>query len=107
MTELDFLKFRDNLLADAFNITMAKGKDYTKGSEDVLRNFKETGSDLGIEPLKVWGIFAKKHWDAIVAYLKGKTESEPIRGRIIDLINYLVLLECLIAEQEMSSNLDK
>jgi len=96
-----FLELREQLLNEALAITTAKGKDYTKGSEDVLRNFKETGTDLGLSPEKVWGIFAKKHFDAIMSYIKhgGQSESEPIAERIKDLLNYLVLLYAILNEQ--------
>ncbi len=43
-----------------------------------------------------------KHYQAITNYVrtKGQNESEPISERIKDLINYLVLLQGLIKENE-------
>lgn len=105
MTREKFLSLRKDLLDKALAVTSAKGNDYTKGAEDILTNFKETGKDLAVEPKKVWGIFAKKHWDAITSYIKsgGQSESEPIEQRIIDLINYLVLFHALNTETNVDN----
>jgi hypothetical protein len=84
-----------------------KGKDYTRHDTDRLANFKTTGGDIDVDTLKVWYIFAKKHWDAIVSYIKtGKTESEPIRKRFIDLQNYGYLGMGIIEEIEDDTILD-
>jgi len=79
-----------------------KGDDYTRHDPDRLANFKRLAKDLDLDPLKVWAVYAGKHWDAIMAYIKtGKAESEPINGRIDDSHNYLYLLEGLIAERDI------
>ena len=50
--------------------------------------------------VQVWAVFANKHWDAIMAFIKtGKAESEAIEGRFDDVHNYLYLLEGIIKEQ--------
>ena len=65
-------------------------------------NFKFSGQDVDVDALKVCWIFMNKHYAAITNYIKsnGQSESEPIRERIKDNINYLVLLLALIEEQE-------
>lgn len=81
---------QDRLLA-------AKGADYTRRSPDRLSNFKRWADELQLEATKVWAVYAGKHWDAIVAFVKtGRAESEPIQGRLDDLHNYLYLLEALL-----------
>ena len=69
--------------------------------EDVLINFKEGGTDLGVSDIKTLGIYMKKHVDAIFNYIKteGQSESEPIEMRIVDCINYLVFLQALIKDK--------
>ena len=75
-----------------------KGADYTDGI-DRLANFKSGAVAFGLTPMQVWGVFAKKHIDAIFAFVRnGKVESEPIAERIADAINYLYLLQGLIEE---------
>ena len=76
-----------------------KGADYTRHSADRLSNFTRNAEAVGVSPLVVWAIYAGKHWDAIMAFIKtGKTESESLIGRFDDLINYLYLLEGLVTE---------
>ncbi len=101
MNAEQFDQIRENLFKRCKEITDKKGKDYTKGSIDVLLNFKQGGSELGIPPIKTLGIFMKKHVDAIYHYIKteGAHESEPIEERIADALNYLVFLKCLIDEK--------
>ena len=55
--------------------------------------------DLPME--KVWAVFTEKHIGAIRKYVKdGSVESEPIDGRINDIINYMVLLAAIIDDQK-------
>ena len=76
-----------------------KGHDYTRANPDRLYNFKHTGESIGVDPLKVWAVYAGKHWDAVMTFVKtGKVESEAIVGRLDDLHNYLYLLEGLLKE---------
>jgi hypothetical protein len=77
-----------------------KGMEYA-GDDDALRNFKRTSEDCGIEPRHVWYVFAQKHWSSIRHFVRsGKVASEPIEGRINDLINYLYLLRGMVEESE-------
>lgn len=79
---------------------MAKGPEYTRGT-DCLENFKRVGGALGVSPLVAWALFANKHFDAILSYVRtGKVHSEPIQGRFADLRNYLDLGLALVKEQE-------
>lgn len=75
-----------------------KGREYANDA-DATANFKTRASQLGIDPLKVWGIFFGKHIDAIYAFIRtSRVLSEPIEGRIDDAILYLILLKALVAE---------
>lgn len=105
MTRKDFSDLVESTYEECTEIIRAKGVDYTKSSEDALANFKETGKDIGIDPLQVWYIFAQKHWQAIANYVKtgGQSESEPIEGRIHDAINYLLLGKGLIVERRQET----
>ena len=83
-----------------------KGADYTRRDPDRLANFKRAVGEVGVTTLQAWAIYAAKHWDAVMAFIKtGKTESEPILGRLDDLHNYLYLLEGIITEQNASARL--
>jgi hypothetical protein len=78
-----------------------KGREYS-GDHDRLRNFKEGGERVGVDPRTVLAIYMDKHYCSITQYLKDKQTgvarqmSEPIDGRIEDTILYLHLLKALI-----------
>lgn len=105
MTKQQYDKFRDNLINEAFSVSDAKGKDYTKGNKDILHNFKSVAKRLGINPYDALMVYKLKHQDAINNYVKskGQSESEPIRQRIIDDINYSILLLAMIEENNEPS----
>jgi hypothetical protein len=68
-----------------------KGRDYTRGDRDPLANFYGVSGVLGVPPLTVWGVYVLKHVYAIQSYLAGLGESEPIEGRLCDVIVYAAL----------------
>lgn len=92
----------DELLASCVETLKVKGDDYTMGSEDRLHNFKTVGGFCGLTPKEVLGVYFYKHVSAIFSYIKkdGQSESEPIEGRIMDSINYLLLFYKMIKEEE-------
>ena len=90
-------------------ISAIKLLDKTKGGEyasqqDRLQNFRDNAASLDIDMQLVWRIFAGKHWDAITNFVKdtiSKTErprSEPIEGRVDDLIVYLILFKAILKD---------
>ncbi len=77
-----------------------KGHDYTQGG-DRLKNFDRNAERLGLPSRTVLAIYMLKHFDAIETYLKaGEVKSEPIEGRIVDAINYLLLLYKMIKREQ-------
>lgn len=102
MTSKEIFRTNGTTFKECARINVAKGADYTKGSQDVLANFKQAGKDIGAHLMDGCWIFMNKHYQAITNYVKtkGQNESEPISERIKDLINYLVLLQGLIKENE-------
>ena len=94
-----FNKLVDSARVRQDGLLKTKGADYTRHDPDRLSNFKRAAAAVGVTPFQAWAIYAGKHWDSIMAYVKtGKVESEAIEGRIDDLINYMYLLEGLINE---------
>lgn len=79
----------DELADPEFAVWSSKGADYTIGNSDRLFNFKWISELVGITPAQVWAVFFLKHVAAAIAWAKtGKTESEGIDGRLIDIANY-------------------
>lgn len=85
------------IVSECFKILKVKGDDYTD-NKDRLSNFK---GFPGVDPKVVLSIYMHKHYIAVQNYcLRGKLESEPIRGRICDMINYLLLLNFMVETQD-------
>jgi hypothetical protein len=98
MTRDDFLKFMAANQEKIVALNRTKGHDYA-GEEDALDNFKRHAAELGLAPEQIWAVYASKHWDAIMTFVrKGDVASEPIEGRLLDVILYCHLLLGLIAE---------
>lgn len=98
MTRDEFQKLMDRHYQFIKGINDTKGDDYA-GQDDALRNFKEQAVRLGLTPFKVWGVLADKHWFAIESFVKnGELQSEPIEGRLHDIILYSFLLLGLIED---------
>lgn len=93
MKSARLITFTDELLREAFKLSDEKGQDYRRGSDLVHQNFVNVSDNVGVEPIVVLCIYMQKHFDAIRNYIKtgGQSESEPIRERIKDAINYIVL----------------
>jgi hypothetical protein len=89
------------LLEECARVLDAKGADYTvgQGHLDRVRNFRGAAIDLGLPMRQVWAVYAHKHWTAVMKHARdGQVESEPIEGRLVDMINYLLLYK-LIADE--------
>ena len=100
MKEKIFYEKCDELYKECMDIMKTKGQAYS-GLEDKLGNFKRVAKNLAMTPKQVWYVYFSKHLDALSAYLRGEyVDSEPIMGRIKDLINYLYLFMGLYEEQE-------
>lgn len=94
------------------SLSTNKGHEYS-GDDDALSNFKRNAERVGITPMQVWAVFAGKHYDSICTYIQENAQpvqrvlTEPICGRIDDLITYLLLLKGLIYEKEVKVKVDK
>lgn len=87
------------------SLSTLKGGEYA-GDTDRLANFRRNGTALGLTMEQVWAVYAAKHWDAVMQYVKdlgeGKTRvrAEPIAGRLDDLIVYAILFKAMIDERQ-------
>jgi len=98
MKEKDFYVIIDKVLVECIEIMKSKGIAYS-GRDDKFGNFKRVAKNLCMEPEQVWYVYFAKHLDSLSAWLRGDyVDSEPIEGRIKDLINYLLLLYGMIEE---------
>lgn len=103
MDRNSFLDVVEKTFVEIRRLTATKGVEYSR-SDDQLANFKRTGEDTSLHPVKVWQVFFNKHLDAIKHFTNRAGTigsmyygtSEPIEGRIDDAILYLILLKALI-----------
>jgi hypothetical protein len=63
---------------------------------DVFANFRRQSDNLGLSPEQVLLVFAQKHWDGIVAYVrKGVPQRETLDSRLADMRVYLRILDLM------------
>lgn len=91
----------DEILDKCCEILGVKGADYTIGNKDRLHNFRTVANFCDLTPMQSLGVYFYKHVSAIFAFIKngGQKESEPIEGRIADVINYMLLFYKMVKEQ--------
>jgi hypothetical protein len=91
MKVTEFNELRDSLIASSEEVAKAKQVDYARDF-DALDNFKSIAHIVGLEPQQVWAVYFYKHISAVMAWAReGKVESESLRERFVDIINYAVL----------------
>lgn len=102
--ELDALV--NQTFAEINRLLVVKGGEYAN-AEDRLANFKRGAGLTGCTPLQVLFIYMSKHYDAVASFVqtsakgKARPSSEPIEGRLDDLINYCLLAKGLIRESKL------
>jgi hypothetical protein len=98
MTKEDFAHLLKLTYLDLQKLTESKGEEYSR-SDDQLANFKRGAEENDIPQEKVLMVYLSKHMDAIRSWVKNGVElSEPIEGRILDAILFLILLRAMVYE---------
>ena len=98
-------------VAQIQSLSELKGGEYA-GDTDRLANFRRNGERLGLPMETVWGVYAAKHWDAVMQYIqdlnsgKTRTRLEPLAGRLDDIIVYCILFKAMLAERDELLSLD-
>lgn len=76
-------------------------KEYAHSEDNALSNFERTAERTGVTREQAWAVFAGKHWDGIMAHVKGHhSQREHVEGRIKDLVVYLVLYLAMVKQDE-------
>lgn len=96
-------RIREIFDKEAMVILEEKNKDYAHGV--ATGSFRRSGEDLrylGIDHYSVWAIYFAKHLDALKTWLcRRNVSSEPVRRRILDMINFLFMLLIMQEEDEV------
>ena len=105
MNQVEFTELFNETIDRITSLLVVKGGEYA-GSDDRLANFKRGAALTGCTPAQCLFIYMSKHYDAVATYIRDeaagvtRTRSEPIEGRVDDLINYGILLKALLKETE-------
>lgn len=105
MDTKEFDRIVQETVRDTAQLLITKGAEYADGI-DRLANFKRGSQLTGTTSFQVALIYMSKHYDSICTFIRKDAEnktqvlSEPIDGRLDDLINYCILLKALIREQQ-------
>ena len=104
MKAKEYQTMRAEFLKATLELSDSKRIEYTEGNhlDNVLWNFENSAKDVNVTPMKVLVIFLNKHLSSLRSYFKtGKEYStESIESRIMDIINYLLLLVAMIRSQK-------
>lgn len=88
--------FKEEIMA----LRNAGQKEYAHDASSPFANFERGAKDMGIDRKQVLWCYAMKHKDGIAAALQGHdSQREDVRGRINDLIVYLLLLRGIFNEE--------
>ena len=101
MDHENFISFIDTILQESKVLLETRAAEYAS-YEDHLSNFKQGAALTGCTAQQVAFIYLSKHYSAVAAYVReggSPLGAEPIRGRLTDLLNYVILLAALIHEE--------
>ena len=96
--------------AEILELRRLKSGEYAQ-DQDALNNFRSDAADLGLNMETIWRVFANKHWRSLSKYISDletgfkRERSEPIEGRVDDLIVYLLLFKAIMKERSVEESL--
>jgi len=107
VTPQQFDKLAEEFKAAEMALLRWKREDYSP-REDVLENFRQAGSILGVPPSVVASAYLLKHVLAVLNAVRGgkyvwdwqsPDSREGLKQRIVDARNYLLLLAACLEEE--------
>ena len=107
MNAKEYQFMREQFLKETLKLSDNKRIEYTEGNhiDNVLWNFENIANLVNLTPLQVLSVYYQKHNSSINNYLKdGREYSEPIEERIKDMINYLLLMVCMLRKYGKNKN---
>lgn len=99
MTQEQLTKVVEERLESCRSLLESKGRDYSDHDRDRLSNFKVVAQLLNTTPQVVWAVYFLKHVIALTKHAQsGELASEPVEGRVDDVVNYALLYAALCEE---------
>jgi len=105
MTPVQFEAIYNDFIKEVHRTLIIKGGEYASDN-DRLANFYEASRRQNLNPERVLFVYLDKHFAALQNYLKdmenhrSRPRSEAISGRIVDAVNYLILLHAMLIERK-------
>ena len=96
-----YIDLRNEIFIEANAIAKSKNKDY-QNDDNPLKFIQEQSIKSSTDEYVTLSIYMDKPIESILNYLKNKGEvklSEPLESRIVDTINYLMMLNFLVNEE--------
>lgn len=91
----------DRVFDECRGIRGAGQAEYAHRDENAFANFERVAERLGMKREAVLMVYAEKHLDGIHSWIQGhKSQRESVKGRINDVIVYLVLLRAMAESSE-------
>jgi hypothetical protein len=111
MNTEQFRQTIDELHKRLVDLTASKGEEYKRREDNQFANFERGAAALGLTREQVLLVYASKHYDSIVTYVKDHASgrpagnyAEPITGRIDDLILYMLLFRGMVEDAELATD---
>lgn len=104
MTVPERLKIAEDTFNECIKTFQVKGEAYAS-NKDSLSNFKRNAERLNMSMFQIWAVYFNKHVDSVNNAIAQNPfapvdKSEGLESRVTDLINYAMLLKCLLIEQQ-------
>jgi hypothetical protein len=95
----------DDVFSRCRGLRDAGQKEYAHAEDNAFGNFERLAADLRMAREKILWVYLRKHLDGILAWINGhRSQRESVHGRIQDAIVYLVLLDCMALERELTGS---
>lgn len=103
MTREVMAQLMDRVFDECRALRGAGQAEYAHRDENAFANFERVGERTGLDRKAVLLVYAEKHLDGIHSFVQGhKSQREDVRGRIKDMIVYLVLLYGMVEEDQLA-----
>lgn len=105
MTLNQFLELTEDFIDDILFLFTMKNKHYAS-TDDVFSNFKKASKLLDLTPEEVILAYMSKHYVSLCDIIRNKKDLTTIDEKVMDLINYLLLLRAYVKDTILKEEQD-
>ena len=104
MVKADMNDLMEHIFDEVTRIRNAGQTEYARDLDNVFANFERVASFTGTTREKALLTYMIKHVDGLCAYADGhNSQREDVRGRLLDIIVYCILMWGMVEEDEKAS----